>query len=120
MAKEADKPSPRRYVGRTASFNWGQRHPTNPTGAEIPTMPPKFFSIDNWVSPMSPTSVVARPQGRETGQGVNEVGGSESRPVIGRIGPRERRYLTRKGADFRQVLAVRKLSNATTLGEVRR
>src|SRR3954453_5807769 len=53
---------------------------------------------------MPPTPVVARPQGRETGQGVNDVGGSEGRPVIGRIGPRERGYPTRKGADFRQGL----------------
>jgi len=83
-------------------------------------MPSKFFSNDNWVSPTSPTSVVARPQGREMGQGANEVGESEGRPVIGRIGPREREYPTRKGADFRLVLAVRKLSDTITLGDVRR
>ena len=54
------------------------------------------------------------------GQRVNEVGGSEGRPVTGRIGPPARRYPTRKGADFRLVLAVRDLSKAFTLGDVRR
>lgn len=54
------------------------------------------------------------------GQRVEDVGESESRPVIGRIGPQERGHPTRKGADFRLVLAVMKLSNTITLGDVRR
>jgi hypothetical protein len=43
--------------------------------------------------------VVSRPQGRETGQGVEDAGESEGRPVIGWIG----RCPSRKGAHFRRV-----------------
>jgi len=54
------------------------------------------------------------------GQRVEDVGASESRSVMERIGPRERGYPTRKGADFRRVLAVGKLSNTLISGDVRR
>lgn len=43
--------------------------------------------------------MVSRPQGRATGQGVEDAGESEGRPVIGRIG----RCPSRKGAHFQRV-----------------
>src|SRR5713101_4846121 len=90
------------------------------TGVQTPTGPDTFFFIDNWVSPMLPTSVVSRPQGRGTEQRVEENGKSERRPVIERIGPQRRRYPTRKGADFRVVLTIEKSSNVRIFGDVRR
>lgn len=48
--------------------------------------------------------VVARPQGREMTQGVEETRKSECRPVIGRIRSDD---LTRKGADFLVVETVK-------------
>jgi len=41
-----------------------------PTGVQTPTVSDTFFFIDNWVSPMLPTYVVSRPQGRGMGQRV--------------------------------------------------
>src|SRR3954463_2870848 len=111
---------PKGLTGRDQKVG-GSDRPSADEGDDTRTLPPGyrlqpnrsgFFSIDNWVSPLLPTSVVARPQGRGMEQRVDEVGGSESRPVIRRIGPQERRYPTRKGANFRLVLAVRKLSKA--------
>ena len=75
-----------------------------PAGVQTPTVPDIVFFIDNWVSPMLPTYVVSRPQGRGMGQRVGDDGKSEGRPVVGRIGPHMRRYPTRKGADFLMVL----------------
>ena len=79
-----------------------------------------FFFINNWVSPLLPTPVVSRPQGRGTEQRVGEDGKSERRPVIERIGPQRRRDPTRKGADFRWVLTVETSSNVRIFGDVRR
>jgi hypothetical protein len=103
---------PKGLTGRHQKVG-GSDRPSADEGDDIQGLPPgyrlqpnrsPFFSIDNWVSPLLPISVVSRPQGRGMEQRVNEVGGSESRPVMGRIGPRERGYPTRKGADFRLVL----------------
>ena len=77
-----------------------------PAGVQTPTVPDIVFFIDNWVSPMLPTYVVSRPQGRGMGQRVGDDGKSERRPVAGRIGPHRRGYPTRKGADFRRVLTA--------------
>src|SRR5712691_7993594 len=74
-----------------------------PAGVQTPTVPDIVFFIDNWVSPMLPTYVVSRPQGRGTEQRVRDIGKRERRPVAGRIGPQRRRYPPRKGADFRWV-----------------
>jgi hypothetical protein len=104
LAKEADKPGPKRYAGRTAPLACGAATFDESHRSIGPNHSVPFFSIGNWVSPTSPTSVVARPQGRGMGRGVNDVGGSEGRPVTGRIGLREQGYPTRKGADFRRVL----------------
>ncbi len=41
-----------------------------PAGVQTPTVPDIVFFIDNWVSPMLPTYVVSRPQGRGMGQRV--------------------------------------------------
>jgi hypothetical protein len=90
------------------------------TGVQTPTVPDIFFFTDNWVSPMLPTQVVSRPQGRGTEQRGEDHGKSERRPVIGRIGPSRRAYPTRKGADFRVVLTVEKRSNVRIFGDVRR
>ena len=90
------------------------------TGVQTPTVPDIFFFIDNWVSPMLPTHVVSRPQGRGTEQRGEDHGKSERRPVIGRIGPSRRAYPTRKGADFRVVLAVENPWKVRTFGDVRR
>jgi hypothetical protein len=40
------------------------------TGVQTPTDPCRVFFTDNWVSPMLPTDVVSRPQGRGTEQRV--------------------------------------------------
>ena len=65
------------------------------------------FLIDR-VSPTRPTMVVvSEPQGTGTAQGVKDAGGSERQAVTAWIGPRERRYPTRKGADFRLVFLGR-------------
>ncbi len=65
----------------------------------------------NRVSPTYPTptalAVVSRPQGTGMVQGVKDAGASEGRTVMVRIGPREREYPTRKGADFRLVFLGR-------------
>ena len=52
------------------------------------------------------------------GQGEGEVGGSEGRPVTGRIGPRERGYPARKGADFRHGLNGRETLERLELPEM--
>jgi len=50
MVREQD-----RFIGLgAATFN-------RLTGVQTPTVPDTFFLIDNWVSPMLPTHVVARP-----------------------------------------------------------
>ena len=65
------------------------------------------FLIDR-VSPMRPTLVVvSEPQGTGTAQGVEDAGGSERQAVTAWIGPRERTYPTRKGADFQLVFLGR-------------
>lgn len=64
------------------------------------------FLIDR-VSPMRPTLVVSEPRGTGTAQGVKDAGGSERQAVTAWIGPRERAYPTRKGADFRLVFLGR-------------
>ena len=64
------------------------------------------FLIDR-VSPMRPTLVVSEPRGTGMAQGVEDAGGSERQAVTAWIGPRERAYLTRKGADFRLVFLGR-------------
>ena len=90
------------------------------TGVQTPTVPDIVFFINDWVSPLLPTPVVSRPQGRGTEQRGEDHGKSERRPVIGRIGPPRRAYPTRKGADFRVVLTVEKRSTVRIFGEVRR
>jgi|SRR4051794_13011463 hypothetical protein len=114
---------PKGLTGRDQKVG-GSDRPSADEGDDTRTLPPgyrlqpnrsEFFSLDNWVSPLFPTSVVARPQGRGMEQRVEDVGGSEGRPVMGRIGPRERRYLTRKGADFRRVLASGTSVNSSPL-----
>src|SRR4051794_35337967 len=45
--------------------------------------------------------VEARPQGKVMAEGVEDAGESEGSAVMVETGPRERRYPTRKGADFR-------------------
>ena len=47
---------------------------------------------------------------------VKDGGGSESRSVMGRIGPREWKYPTRKGADFRRVARHEKADGNTETG----
>ena len=117
---------PKRLIGRHQNGMWVglSRLPRGssiqtPTGTETPAEPPIFFS-NTWVSPMLPTIVVARPQGRGMEQRVHEVGQSEGRLVMRRIRPCKRRYPTRKGADFRLVLTVENLRSICIFGEVRR
>ena len=117
---------PKRLIGRHQNGMWvglfqlprGSSIQT-PTGTETPAEPPIFFS-NNWVSPMLPTVVVARPQGRGTEQRVHEVGKSEGRFVMRRIRPCTRRYPTRKGADFRLVLTGENSRSVRIFGDVRR
>ena len=119
MAQEAQRPQPQWYVGRTASGFWERRHPARPPGYRLQPARPLFFCIDNWLSPLLPTSVVSQPQGRGLGQRGGEDGKSECRPVIGRRGPHRRRSPPRKGADFGRVLTGESLERVRPLGEVR-
>ncbi len=85
------------------------------------THPQTFESSPiNRVSPMRPTParpvVVSEPQGTGMVQGVKEAGESECRTVTVRIGPQERRYPTRKGADFRLVFLGRESFERPNLG----
>jgi hypothetical protein len=69
---------------------------------------PLESSLIDRVSPMHPTLVVvSEPQGTGMVQGVEDAGGSERQAVTAWIGPRERTYPTRKGADFRLVFLGR-------------
>ncbi|MDO9129611.1 MAG: hypothetical protein Q7U34_07075 [Anaerolineales bacterium] len=59
-----------------------------PTGEQTPTSPARISSIINWVNPLRPgiSLPVSCPQGKGTAQRAEEVGKSERRPVMGRIG----------------------------------
>jgi hypothetical protein len=87
-------------VGRTAGAVFaggGTRMSHRAIGSNLPMT---HLHPDQLGKPHGPhPRVVSRPRGRGTGQGVEDAGGSEGRPVIGRIG----QYPSRKGADFRQV-----------------
>jgi hypothetical protein len=91
-----------------------------PPGYRLPPDRPTCFCINHWVSPLLPTSVVSRPQGRGTEQRGEEDGQSARRPVIERRGPPRRRDPTRKGADFRGVLTGEQSRNVRIFGDVRR
>ena len=119
MAKEAERPSPQRVRGQDHLKRLGVTTSERPPGYRLQPDRTTCFFINNWVSPLLPTSVVSRPQGRGTEQRVEENGKSERRPVIERRGPLRRRYPTRKGADFRVVLTVEKSSNVRIFGDVR-
>ena len=51
-------------------------------------------------------------------EGVEDAGESEGRPVMERIGPREREYPARKGADFRHGLNGRETLERLELPEM--
>jgi hypothetical protein len=76
------------------------------TGRQTPTSPARFSSSINWVSPLRPMSMVARPQGTETAQRVWEVGRSKSHPVTGWIEgtPSRESGLTSNGSFFTREL----------------
>ena len=117
-AKEADRPQPNGNVEGTVgpvSADGGARMFHRVIESSLPTT---HMSIPiNWVSPTAPTLwVVSRPQGRGMGQGVEDAGESEGRPVIGRIG----RCPSRKGADFRRVSPKAMLLLRGTCRDVRR
>ena len=100
-AKEADRPQPKGDVERTVgpvSAGGGTRMYHRAIESSLPTT---HLDLDQLGKPHGPhlVLVVSRPQGRETGQGVEDAGESEGRPVIGWIG----RCPSRKGAHFRQV-----------------
>jgi hypothetical protein len=100
-AKEADRPLlPTGGVGRTAGAVFaggGTRMSHRARGSNLPMT---HLHPDQLGKPHGPHfRVVSRPRGRGTGQGAEDAGESEGRPVIGRIG----QYPSRKGADFRQV-----------------
>jgi hypothetical protein len=100
-AKEADRPLlPKGGVGRTAGTLFAGGDTRMSHRAIGSNLPMTHLHPDQLGKPHGPhLRVVARPQGRETGQGAEDAGESEGRPVIGRIG----QYPSRKGADFRQV-----------------
>jgi hypothetical protein len=110
-AKGADRPQPKGSVGRTAGavFAGGGTHISHRAiGSNLPV---HVIHLDQLGKPHgSRLRAVSRPQGRGTGQGVKDVGESESRPVIGRIG----QYPSRKGADFRRVSAKRCFCTGST------
>ena len=68
---------PKRLIGHNQKVR-GQDHlsmlgvatSNMPTGVQTPTVPDIFFFTDNWVSPLLPTHVVSRPQGRGMEQRV--------------------------------------------------
>ena len=110
-AKGADRPQPKGSVGRTAGavFAGGGTHISH--RARGSNLPVHVIHLDQLGKPHgSRLRAVSRPQGRGTGQGVKDAGGSESRPVIGRIG----RCPSRKGADFRRVSAKRCFCTGST------
>ena len=99
--QEADRPQPKGDVGRTVgpAFAGGSTRMSH--RAIEPSLPTTHLDLDQLGKPHGPRSAraVSRPRGRATGQGVEDAGASERRPVIGRIG----RCPSRKGADFRRV-----------------
>jgi hypothetical protein len=102
VAKEADRPQPKGAVGRTAGPVVAGGGTRMFHRAIEPSLPTTYLHPDQLGKPHGPhLRVVARPQGRETDQGVKDAGESEGRPVMGWIG----RCPSRKGADFRRVSA---------------
>ena len=103
-AKEADRPLPLKGgVGRTAGTVFAGGDTRMSHRARGSNLPMTHLHPDQLGKPHGPhLRVVSRPRGRGTGQGVEDAGGSERRPVIGRIG----QYSSRKGADFRLTEAM--------------
>ena len=116
-AKEADRPQPNGNVERTVgpvSADGGARMFHRVIESSLPTT---HLDLDQLGKPHGPHLwVVSRPRGRGTGQGVEDAGESEGRPVIGRIG----RCPSRKGADFRRVSPKAMLLLRGTCRDVRR
>ena len=84
-AKEADRPQPKGDVERTVgpvSAGGGARMFNRVIESSLPTT---YLDPDQLGKPQGPhpARVVARPQGRETGQGVEDAGESEGRPSVG-------------------------------------
>jgi hypothetical protein len=100
-AKEADRPQPKGDVGRTVGPAFADGSTRMSHRAIEPSLPTTHLDLDQLGKPHGPrpARAVSRPRGRGTGQGVEDAGESEGRPVIGRIG----RCPSRKGADFRRV-----------------
>ena len=100
-AKEADRPQPKGDVGRTVGPVSADGSTRMSHRAIEPSLPTTHLGLDQLGKPHGPrpARAVSRPRGRGTGQGVEDAGESEGRPVIGRIG----RCPSRKGADFRRV-----------------
>ena len=86
-AKEADRPQPKGKVGRTAGpvfAGGGIRTFHRARGSNLTT---SRIDLDQLGKPHGPhLRMVSRPRGRGTGQGAEDAGESERRPVIGRIG----------------------------------
>jgi hypothetical protein len=117
-AKEADRPQPKGDVGRTVGPVFAVGSTRMSHRAIEPSLPTTYLDLDQLGKPHSPRPVraVSRPRGRGTGQGVEDAGESEGRPVIGRIG----RCPSRKGADFRRVSPKAMPLNCRTCRDVRR
>jgi hypothetical protein len=88
-------------VGRTVGSSFAGGSTRMSHRAIEPSLPTTHLDLDQLGKPHGPcpARAVSRPRGRGTGQGVEDAGESEGRPVIGRIG----RCPSRKGADFRRV-----------------
>src|SRR3954471_14340358 len=106
-AKGADRPSHKRHAGRIVEWNPRRRwHHDPPDYRTQPPHPP--LHIGQQGKPHSPRrEAEAQPQGKVTAEGIEDAGGSEGFAVMAEIGPHQREYPARKGADFRRVSAER-------------
>lgn len=97
-------------VGLDGSFTFSSiHHPRRATDANLTHRVVLSEQLGKPLESRHPA--VSRTQERGMVQGVKEAGESECRAVTVRTGPRERRYPTRKGADFRLVFTVAPLLN---------
>ena len=117
-AKEADRPQPKGNVGWTVGPAFADGSTRISHRAIEPSLPTTYLGLDQLGKPHGPrpARAVSRPRGRGTGQGVEDAGESEGRPVIGRIG----QYPSRKGADFRRVSPKAMPLHCRTCRDVRR
>ena len=116
-AKEADRPQPNGDVERTVgpvSADGGARMFHRVIESSLPTI---RLDLDQLGKPHGPHPLGGIPTARKgMGQGVEDAGESEGRPVIGRTG----RCPSRKGAHFRRVSPKAMLLLRGTCRDVRR